>query len=287
MLPRDEGGSADVSLTWTHQAGARGGRVKLSSPALNLPLQNIVWNVVLPVGYELSHAGGTLDLDDRSGYRTYDFETYRKSVLDRRSSLANEGQQSLQRGIEWRNRGDQRKALLELSKASRNSALPAAGKEDARVQLRELQTEQAVLGLNTRRQKLYLDNEGEANIKPNDQLKQAATRNPLLQGQTNYNPQEVDNMLLGNTSAETDALRRIASRLVSQQLAAEPAVQGIDVSAEGRGTVHVFRRSVQVDGDAPLEIDLRLARTHGSVVGAGLLALLGVAGLALLAVRRD
>ena len=286
VLPREERGAADVSLTWSQPTGGRGHRVKLAGPALNLPLQNIQWNVVLPSGYELADAGGTLDLGDRSGRRTYDFETYRREVLQRRSQLASEGQQSLQKGIEWRTKGDQKKALSELMKASRNSALAASGKEDAQVQLRELQTEQAVLGLNTRRQKLFLDNEASGEIKANAQLKQAASANPLFFGNTNYNPQEVDNLLLGNTDLETAALKRIAGRLVSQQLAAEPAVQGIDVSAQGHGTVHAFHRSVQVDGDAPLQLDLKLAQTRGSSLGAALLALLGAAGIGMLAGRR-
>lgn len=45
-----------------------------------------------------------------------------------------------------------------LSRVSNANALDDASNEDARVQLRNLKTQQTVLGLNTRRQRLYLDN---------------------------------------------------------------------------------------------------------------------------------
>ncbi len=281
--PRGEGGAAEVSLSWSHgPEGGRGGRVGLAGPRLNVPLQNITWEVILPEGYTLRDADGTLDLAEARDYRHYDFDEYRRSVLQRRSVLREDGVQSLQKGIQWRNQGDQRRALSELGRATRNAALAPAANEDARVQLRELQTEQAVVGLNTRRQKLYLDNVGEISVAPNQQLEQAAERNPLLQGKLNYKPEEVDTLLLGNTPEETAALRRIASRLVGQQLAAEPAPQAIDVPVQGRGEVLTFHRSVQVDGKTPLELELRIAPERRAGPGFGLLVLLGLAALMLL-----
>ena len=67
-----------------------------------------------------------------------------------------------------------------LDRAAKANALDAATNEDARVELRVLKTQQAVLGLNTRRQKLYLDNR--ADVQRNEQLEQAANLNPFLQG---------------------------------------------------------------------------------------------------------
>ncbi len=140
---------------------------------------------------------------------------------------------------------------------SRNgSALDAASNEDARVELRVLKTQQAVLGLNTRRQKLYLDNRADA--QRNEQLEQAANLNPFLQGKTNYDPQQFDQMLQGNNAEENSALNAIASRIVDQQLAAEPAPGAIDVTMPERGQVLTFTRSMQVDGNAPLKLELEL-----------------------------
>jgi len=278
--PREEHGDAQVSVSWSLAGdGKPGRRVDITGPQLNVPLQNISWEVILPEGYTLIRADGSLDLAEERGYSNYDFESYRRAVLSRRQVLVRDGQASLEKGIEWRGKGYQGKALSELSRATRNPALAPSTNEDARVQLRELQTEQAVVGLNTRRQKLYLDNAGEATVTQNQQLERAAERNPLLQGRLNYNPQEVDNLLSGNTSEENTALKRIASRIVSQQLAAEPARQAIDVRVQGRGEVLTFKRSVQVDGAAPLEIELKVAPERRSSPGLALLVLLILAGL--------
>ena len=45
-----------------------------------------------------------------------------------------------------------------LNSVANQYALDAASNEDASVQLENLQTQQAIVGLNTRRQRLYLDN---------------------------------------------------------------------------------------------------------------------------------
>ena len=58
-------------------------------------------------------------------------------------------------------------------------------------------------------------------------------------------------MLLGNTAEENSALNGIASRMVDQQLAAEPAPGAIDVTMPERGQVLTFTRSMQVDGNTP------------------------------------
>ncbi len=279
--PREQGGTAQVAISWSHTPAKSGSRkVSLTGPEFNVPLQNITWEVILPAGYTLRSASGTLDLADRRDYRHYDFEEYQQAVLQRRDVLHQDGIQSLEKGIRWRDQGDQRRALIEFARAADNQELAPAANEDARVQLRELQTEQTILGLNTRRQKLYLDNVGETNVAPNQQLEQAAERNPLLQGQLNYDPQKVDMLLLGNSAEETGALRRIATRLVGQRLAAEPALQAIDVPVQGRGEVLTFHRSVQVDGGSPLQLNLRIAR-EGSH-GFSLLALLALAVMMLL-----
>ena len=47
---------------------------------------------------------------------------------------------------------------------------------------------------------------------------------------------------------------------MDQQLAAEPAPRAIDVTLPERGRVVTFTRSLQVNGAAPLSLDLDLAR---------------------------
>ncbi|MBF6689872.1 hypothetical protein, partial [Acinetobacter baumannii] len=144
---------------------------------------------------------------------------------------------------------EQEKVSQALVTVSNAQALDAASNEDARVQLRNLKTQQTVLGLATRRQRLYLDNRADANR--NEQLEHAANLNPLINsGRANFKPQELDQLLTGNTAEENSALRTIATRIVDQQLGIEPAPNAIDVTLPERGRVATFTRSLQVDGAA-------------------------------------
>jgi hypothetical protein len=165
-----------------------------------------------------------------------------------------------------------------LSRVSNAAALDEASNEDARVQLRNLKTQQTVLGLNTRRQRLYLDNRVEG--ARNEQLEQAASLNPLMQGKVNFNPQEMDQLLMGNTVEENAALKGIAARLVDQQLAAEPAPGAIDVTLTEHGRVFTFSRSLQVDGGAPLELKLDVGRSAFASLRFSLLLLAILAAVA-------
>jgi hypothetical protein len=125
------------------------------------------------------------------------------------------------------------------------------------VQLRELRTQQAVLGLNTRRQKMFLDNKSQSGA-DNQQLEQAAQVNPLLQGKFNYDPKQFDRFIEGNTADENAALNAIAQRIVNQQLAAEPAPSGLEINVPERGSMLTFSRSIQVDGGKPMHLQLTL-----------------------------
>jgi hypothetical protein len=175
-------------------------------------------------------------------------------------------------------RGEQQKAGEALSRVSNARALDEASNEDARVQLRNLKTQQTVLGLNTRRQRLYLDNRADA--ARNEQLEQAASLNPFMQGKVNFDPQQIDQLLMGNTVEENTALRGIAARLVDQQLNAEPPPGAIDVTMAERGRVFTFTRRLQVDGSAPLELKLEIGRIARTSLGFSAFLLLATVGIA-------
>ena len=174
--------------------------------------------------------------------------------------------------------GDQQKAGEVLSRVSNARALDEASNEDARVQLRNLKTQQTVLGLNTRRQKLYLDNRTDG--ARNEQMEQAASLNPLMQNKLNFNPQEIDQLLMGNTADENTALKGIATRLVDQQLAAEPAPNAIDVTLTENGRVLTFTRSLQVDGGAPLELQLEVGQIAYTNLRFAIMLMLALAAIA-------
>jgi hypothetical protein len=264
---------------------ASGGRIDLLGPGLNVPLENVSWRVVMPPGYELAGYAGGLRLREDRPVASFGLEDYRLLVVSKRAAEVKQANDFIVEANSLLQKGQQQQAGEVLSRASKTKALDEATNEDARVQLRALKTQQAVVGLNTRRQKLYLDNNASVSVH-NAQLEQAASLNPFLQGKTNYNPQQVDQLLMGNTVEENTALSGIAGRIVDQQLAAEPAPSAIDVTLPERGQVLTFTRSLQVDGGAPLELKLDIKRGWGGGLGFGAGLLLAVGAIVGLALRR-
>jgi len=276
--------SAAVRLVYS-APGGKGGDVGLVGPRLNVPLENVTWRVVTPPGYELESYGGGLRLrEERYGSSFGGLEQYQSSIVSKRSAESKKAVAMMQEASSLLQKGDQQKASEVLSRAYNTQALDEAANEDARVQLRNLKTQQTVLGLNTRRQRLYLDNRVDA--ARNEQLEQAASLNPFMQGNVNFNPQQVDQLLMGNSADENTALRGIADRLVDQQLAAEPAPRAIDVTLTERGRVFTFTRSLQVEGDKPLQLTLDIARTARPPYTLAALLLLAIAGIAAIPLLR-
>jgi hypothetical protein len=266
--------SATVRVVYA-AAGTHQKRISLVGPSLSVPLENVAWTVILPPGYELDDYRGNLQLQQRRAASSFGVEQYQAAVLSSRSVEAKKATALFEQATALVQRGEQQQASEALSRAAKNSALDQASNEDARVQLRALKTQQAVLGLNTRRQRLYLDNRGDS--LRNEQLERAATLNPFMQGKTNFDPQQVDELLLGNTVEENSALRGIASRIVDQQLAADPALSAIDVTLPERGKVVTFARSVQVDGAAPLALTLAIKKANHTGLAAVLVVLAATA----------
>jgi hypothetical protein len=263
---------------------AQSGEIVLRGPALNVPLENVSWRVVLPPGHRLASYRSGLRLEEEARAGRFGLDEYRSVTSARRAAEAQQATAFLRQANVLLQRGQQAQAGEVLSRVSNARVVDEATNEDARVQLRELKTQQAIVGLNTRRQRIYLDNSPET--ARNDQIEQAANANPFMRGKTEFDPRQVDQILMGNTAEENAALRGIAGRIVEQQLAAEPAPGAIDVTVPQRGRVLSFARSLQVDGAAPLELDLKLApERHGGIgFGLGVMAAVGVIGA--LALRR-
>ena len=251
----------------------RDGRIGLRGPGLNVPLENVTWRVAVPQGYSLDGYAGGLQLREEEMAGSFGLGDYQSLVVSKRAEKVQAANTFILQANSFMAKGDQQQAGEALNRAFNTNVLDQATNEDARVQLRALKTQQAVLGLNTRRQKLYLDNSGASSTK-NAQLEEAANQNPFLQGRMNYDPRQADQLLMGNTADENTALRGIAGRIVDQQLAVEPAPGAIDVTLPEKGQVLTFTRSLQVDGSAPLELQLDIApaRRTGAGFGAGVLA---------------
>jgi hypothetical protein len=265
-----------ASLRFVYASSA-GDDLALEGPSLNIPMESLSWSVLIPEGWKLKSHEGDFDLKERSDAGSFRLENYQQYVNERKASSSADAVALLDQANVWLASGDQEKASIALGNAARNGLLDAASNEDARVQLRELKTQQAVLGLNTRRQRVFLDNRSESQV-GNQQLEQAATINPVLQGRYNYDPKQFDRFIEGNTAEENAALKAIANRIVNQQLAAEPVPLGLEIAVPERGTMLTFGRSIQVNGDRPMTLQLDLERTQRNTQWVGLLLSAVVAG---------
>jgi hypothetical protein len=267
-----------ATVRFVYSAGTAKGR-RLEGPILDVPMENLTWRVLVPEGWRMADHGGDFDLRQQAAMGKFGLEDYQSFVQSKKQSDSKSAVALLDQANSWLAAGDQEKASNAFSNAVRSNQLDAASGEDARVQLRQLKTQQAVLGLNTRRQKLAIDNRGAAQQADNAQLDRAAEANPVLRGGYNYDPKQFDRFLEGNTSDENAALKEIANRIVTQQLAAEPAPVALDVTLPERGTVLTFGRSVQVDGQRPMSITLDLKRSGGGFAWLAILVCLLLGGM--------
>ena len=252
--------SRPATVRFVYSAGTSKGK-RLEGPVLNVPMENLTWRVLVPEGWKMTRHGGDFDLKEQAAMGVFRLEDYQSFVQNKKVNDSKSAVALLDQANGWLAAGDQEKASQAFSNAVRSNQLDAASGEDARVQLRQLKTQQAVLGLNTRRQKLVLDNVSNGVQSDNAQINRAAEANPVLRGDYNYDPKQFDRFLEGNTADENTALKEIANRIVTQQLAAEPAPVALDVTLPERGTVLTFGRSVQVDGQRPMAIHLDIERS--------------------------
>ena len=239
-------------------------KLGLLSPQLNVPLENIEWSVVVPKGFELSDSSGNLELKQQLRGQQFDRSSYLTKTQGRREEQAKNAADLLVQANDLLQAGEQSKARWAFNSVANQYALDAASNEDARVQLENLQTQQAVVGLNTRRQRLYLDNSADGMVgEQNEQIEIGITENRVLQkGDLNFRPQEMSQLLLGNTSEDNEALRRIAAQLVKHQRSSIPAPQAITITLPEEGEIYTFHRTVQVAENAPLNLDLTFTGSH-------------------------
>jgi hypothetical protein len=262
----DSDPAADVRFVYSTTAAQHGG-VRIDGPSLDVPLENVSWNFLIPNGSELTGYKGSLRLTGRTAGSVFGVKDYKALSTLALSSEARKANDLIVQANSLLRSGQQLQAGEVLSRAANANTGDEAFNEDARVQLRSLKTQQAVVGLNTRRQRLYLDNRFNGMAVQNQQMEQAASQNVVMQGSTNFDLQQADQYLLGNSADENSALRGIADRIVEQQLSAEPAPAGIDVTLPKNGRVVSFARSIQVDGEAPLSMRLDLSPSGGVSIG--------------------
>ncbi|MDF1859733.1 MAG: hypothetical protein P1U87_05930 [Verrucomicrobiales bacterium] len=281
ILPGTDDHTASVRFVYS-TTGQSIKKIELASPQLNVPLENITWNVIAPQGFRLIDQKGDLELKQREYKQQFNRASYLSIAEGKKKEQANQAAELLQEANDLLQAGEQDKAAWAFNNVANRVSLDAASNEDARVQLENLQTQQAVVGLNTRRQRILLDNSreqiGHGNVA---QMEAGIAGNPILQnGELKFRPQELSQLLQGNTTEDNAALQRMAARLVQHQRATIPAPRAISITLPEEGTAYTFHRTVQVSENAPLQLGLSFGRIQEASAGRGFLLLLLLALLA-------
>mgnify|MGYP000666346737 CR=1 FL=1 len=278
--------AAKVKVTYLTDVPANGSqnKVKLFGPSLNIPLEKIDWFVMLPDGYDYSGFNGGFDFVELQNLGSQNYvRSYVAKVKTRYQRLKAEGQKELEMAMNWSNSGELDKANKAFNRVYQNGAVDAASNEDAKVKLERNMTSQAIMGLNTRRQRIYMDNQAAGNqIQRNNLLEEAATNNPFFAGTNNFDPNQLNNYMQGNSQEEINAMSRIAKKLVGTQINAGNTSRGIDLEMlDSSKVLHVYR-DVYLPGenDLVLEVNLKDAVTTSKGVRSsfGLIALLLIVG---------
>jgi len=268
-------------------------KLALTAFKIGEPLENVTWVISVPEGYALSDSEGDLDLEKQNNTGLMTREKYLQLVALRNSSKEEGALGRLGKVSGYLQAGEQDKAAKTLEQVYNGSNLDAASNEDARVKLESLVTQQAVVGLNTRRQRLWLDNRGVALDSPqNDQIEVAANANPVFAGNLNFGKDDFQNVIMGNGAEVNQMLNTIASKWIKHQRITEPVSQMLDPVISPSGKSVVFTREIQVSGDQALGLELDLEEEQaGSSMGGrivvGLLVILAIAFGCSLGMRRN
>lgn len=276
LLPLEQQSKVDqattVELFYSSRIGEAGGRkldLALHGPKFDLPLENITWQVYLNDKWKLADWSGSLELQDQN------FEV-RPLLADVKSYLDNElvanqaktkaAEQMLSFGNSLLQQGDPAQARRAFQNAFGLSTHDSAFNEDARVQLHNLKLQQAVVGLNVRQNLAG----GDAAPAPGN-LKELRNRRDAA-----YTQQEAKQMLDANSADDNATLMRLAERIVQQQDAAVPTPTAIRATVPQQGRLLTFRRTVQVNEFADLDLRLRATSVKAASWGFRVLLLGGL-----------
>jgi hypothetical protein len=251
-------------------------------PKFDLPMENITWKVYVPEYWKVGDWESSLQLHPEVVTATpgsWTLTKYKDDEKMRQYQNNKEAESLLQRGNEYVQKGSPQQARQAFREAYNKSPQDAAFNEDARVQLHNLKMQQALIGINERRNDFMFN--GNAGVFTNARVFQN-----LQPGQApEYTQQQAKEVLEQNPAEDNAALTKLADRLVRQQEAAVARPQSIRATLPRTGKLLMFTGSLQVKSDADLRVKLDAKSTSPGTLGAqilalcGLLVLLGALGL--------
>lgn len=254
---------AVVRFTYSHAVG-KGGFKKLKLEAFKIgePLENVSWQVALPEGYEFADSSGDFDFVKTEELDELERKDYRALVQQRKNEKKNIALLRLNKATGYFKAGDQISGNRALEQVFNQGNLDDASNEDVRVKMENVAKQNAIIALNTRRQRLFNDNSGvamEIGQDQVDQIQAAMRANPVFTGQLNVGRDDYSNIISGNDAEVNRMLDVIAGKWVRNQRITEPAEQMmIDPVVPPQGNAVTFARLIQVDGGDSLKLQLDL-----------------------------
>ena len=232
----------------------------LIGPTFDLPLESISWQVYLPEYWELTETeGSTLELVETEEPQlvTFSINEYLQREAHLREEQYKEAETLLNISNDLLAKGEQRRARKALQSAWSLSQADKDFNEDARVQLQNLKTQQALIGLANRRNYYLNDNLGQLDGSPS--VSQAPL--PYLgQNKARYTQQEAQQVLNQNTDEVNKGLEQLATCLIGHQDAAMANPEAIRANLPKQGQVLKFTRSLLVNTDTDLRIHFKAER---------------------------
>ena len=229
-------------------------------PQFDLPLKGVVWELYLPESYRYSNFKGTLAVDK---------ETLSENIIERygigvyEAGLDQANTQALERALDFQNKanslaqqGRQYEARSAFENAYNYSFSDPALNEDARVQLRGLIREQAVVGLVGNRKRLRQQAEDQA-----VQQQQAPQQGvPALDLGENFSKADAERLKSSLNKADSENLDFIIERLIETQEAAAGTATQLMIETPLKGRLLAFERPVQVEPNSDMLVTFSAKR---------------------------
>lgn len=230
---------------------------KYQAPRFGLPLNNVQWDFYVNPDSKYYAFGGTMDPHrvDVEGWSNFDEKQYEDYNTRQREQNIAKARTILDTGNQFVREGKQKKAMQAFQQALNYSQGEEGLNEDARVQLRNLVTEQVKSGLVNRRNVLRAENDYLA--QPN-QVDNAAPNAALQQLAVQQNA--------GLSADEQQALENVANKIIDQQVAAAGVVTAINVTMPEHGKKLEFFRALQIDPEGELSVSFNVSTNTVTMV---------------------
>jgi hypothetical protein len=254
-------------------------RQHYKGPQFDLPLQHITWTLYLPEGAEYDDFSGTMTVRkttiSRKIQQSYDLNAYESGV-----QVSNV--KDLQTAVQLQNqanllirKGQQYAAKQALESAWRYSQSDQALNEDARVQLHQLNRDQAIVGLIGRR----------------DHLRQKMADGTPAGAETarqqdrdlgdRFNLADAERLQNSLSKADSENLELITERMIDMQAAAAEASAQLIINMPLRGRKVEFYRDLQVKPGSPMSVSYQAKSAADDELAPSLLWAAGLFGLLL------